>query len=182
MSYVLLGCRCPDGFTLLDFEDLPGTNPITDQNSVPSNYSDFTWTNFKALVPSIVYPNSGFMTVVAIGSGRFAVYNDLGRTASIASRPQRRFHVKSFLATGAWNNNLRLLITGSRLGFIVHTTNVILQATSASIINLDWPNIDRINLTSSGGSSAGFPHYSGVHFAMDDLCIKSQENEIDIGK
>ncbi|CAF2809699.1 unnamed protein product [Rotaria sp. Silwood2] len=125
-------------------------------------------------------PSSGCMTLVKGGTRQHVVYNNQARTASIAALPSQTFNVKSLLAAGVWNNNLRLSILGYRSSYIVYTSNVILQATATSVIDLHWTNIERLNFTSYGGTSAGFPHYSGTMFAMDDLCISKQQEEIDI--
>lgn len=178
----MLGCGCPDGFTLIDFESVPNADPNTDRNAVPANYSGFVWTNFNVVAPSLIYPNSGYMALLNSGSEHFVARNTPNLMTSIGSVPSQLFGVKSFLATGAWNNNLQLSLLGYRSGFVIYTQKVILQATTASIINLDWTNIDRINFTSSGGTSAGYPHYAGLHFAMDDLCLTKKLPEIIIGK
>ncbi|CAF4702402.1 unnamed protein product, partial [Rotaria sp. Silwood2] len=160
---------------------IPNVNPSSDANVVPSNYSGCIWSNFNVVMPSVILPNSGYMTLVKSGSGQSIAYNGQGRSASIGALPRQTLNVKSFLATGAWNNNLKLSILGYRSGYIVYTSNVILQATTTSIIDLHWINIERINFTSSAGTSAGFPNYRGSEFVIDDLCLSKQQDDIIIG-
>jgi hypothetical protein len=66
------------------------------------------------------------------------------------------------------SNSLWLL----QLGIIIHSKQVILRMTSATIVDLNWNNIDKITFSTYGRLSAASS--SSAHFALDNLCVTTK--------
>jgi hypothetical protein len=158
-------CTAPN--TLITFDDLPATGyPGV---LIPADYYNLTWSDVYYLT-SANTPNSGYPT--ALSSGQNVAYNGYGNTMSITSPSTNgSFSISSFIASSAWNDNLHLAIVGQLNGTTVYNGSIILQVTSASLVTLNWLNLDTIFFTTSGGTTNAMVSAFGEEFAMDNLCI-----------
>ena len=108
-----------------------------------------------------------------------ATQND-GLTGSITGSGGRRFDLHSLYITPVWFNNLKVKITATRAGAVVHTQTVTLAAGSPTFLNLNYSDVDKVEFASQAGS--GSPHtayfsgpfgmnFVGRIFALDTITI-----------
>ena len=108
-----------------------------------------------------------------------ATQND-GLTGSITGSGGRRFDLHSLYITPVWFNNLKVKITATRAGAVVHTQTVTLAAGSPTFLNLNYNNVDKVEFASLAGT--GSPHaayfsgpfgmnFVGRIFALDTLSV-----------
>lgn len=114
---------------------------------------------------------SGYRTVMT--SAPNVAYNGAGNDMSIAvgaSASVKSFSMQSFIAAGAWYNNLQVSMTGFRGGATIYTRTITVQTTSKVLVSLDWNNMDRMTIVTSGGASAGYGQ-DGRHVGIDNVCL-----------
>jgi MYXO-CTERM domain-containing protein len=150
--------------TVLDFEGL------ADFAKIPDGYGGFNWSEFFWSLDAFHYElnPSGYGNGLVSGSNvAFSAYASVigfGLTSGT-------FTLNGLYLTGAWNNGLNVDIVGYRLGSIVRSTTVIVDATGPTHVVLNWSGLDWVGFQSYGGVRAGY-NGTGTHFALDDLDVE----------
>jgi hypothetical protein len=154
---------------LLTFDDL---QPPNDQGSpLPTIYHGLKWGNFFFVDSSLrekEEPGTGYKHGTI--SPNNVALNGFGNPASFTSVGGTAFILDSFYLTGAFNNDLDVTVTASRLGVVLDTTTLIVSTTGPTLETLNWTGIDTLQFSSSGGT----PHngvFQGTQFALDNLTI-----------
>ncbi|CAF1019671.1 unnamed protein product [Adineta steineri] len=159
-------CTTPN--TLITFDDLPA---VSEAGLVPNNYFDLTWSNVAYIY--VRYLNSFGGNHTTLSSDVYVAFNNAGNSMTISSPAASTFSINSFIAAAFWHDNLTLSMHGKRNGATIYRQKVTLQTNIASLIVLNWTDVDSINFTSSRGildpmfSGAG----NGSQFSMDNLCV-----------
>ncbi|CAF0839677.1 unnamed protein product [Adineta steineri] len=170
---VLSDYNCTTPNTLITFDDLPA---VSEAGLVPNNYFDLTWSNVAYIY--VRYLNSFGGNHTTLSSDVYVAFNNAGNSMTISSPAASTFSINSFIAAAFWHDNLTLSMHGKRNGATIYRQKVTLQANIASLIVLNWTDVDSINFTSSRGildpmfSGAG----NGSQFSMDNLCVDIQQS------
>ena len=148
---------------------------LTDLNFIPNGYAGLSWNNMASL-NAVTYDTNPSGYFVGLVSPEFVAFNAAGNPASFGLEPS--FLVNSFYLTAAWNDDLDVLIEGLLDVTPVVSTSIQIDSTLKSLITLNWSGIDEVRLTSSGGVDN--PNFDGIgpHFAMDNLVINSEFQEV----
>ncbi|CAF1113766.1 unnamed protein product [Adineta steineri] len=148
------------GLQTITFDDIPNISPI--QNAIPSSYACFNWINgwyINANTNSTT--NTGYQAVLT--SGQYVALNRNGTTLKI-NLSNKLFDIISFWAASAYTTGLRISIQGSRNNTLVNATSITLHTNAASLVQLNWTNIDNITISSS-------PSGLGNQFTIDNLVV-----------
>ena len=88
------------------------------------------------------------------------------------------FDLVSLSASAAWNDDSQLTISGYRNSIMVINQNVTLLFGRPQRISLQWKNIDKIVLKSSGGSLyPGIDENGGYYVVLTQLVINNLNEE-----
>ncbi len=155
---------------VITFDDLTCSTAGT---SIPNGYKNLNWNNFYCLDGATYNGgNSGYNAGRV--SGNNVAYNGFGSPAeyAITTPGGAKFNLNSVYLTGAWNDNLVVTIEAYRNGSLVSNSNHTLSATAPTLVTLNLANIDRVRMSSAGGT----PHLAygadpGFQFVMDNLDI-----------
>ncbi|CAF1126846.1 unnamed protein product [Didymodactylos carnosus] len=154
----ILGCSS----TLLDFENVANT---TFSVPVPQGYGNFNWSSINLLNASYAGNYSGFYT--ALTSGQYVIYGTAGTMYSLSNT----FTLNSFVSAAGWSDNLCFNIAGFRASIRRYFQGFLLQGTVATIITLNWTDIDMLTLSSCCGiAHTGFQVFN-QYFAIDNMCV-----------
>jgi len=177
MRRLLLFCLASAGLasaaraTVLDFEGLPlwstGEGSYAD---IPNGYGGFQWDpSFYVMDAATYFVNpSGYLN--GLVSGRNVAYNAYHQDVSfwVASGT---FTLNGLYLTGAWNDGLKVDITGYLGSSAVYTATVVVNANAPTRVVLNWSGVDKVGFHSYGGVNAGY-NGVGTHFALDDLDVE----------
>ena len=145
----------------INFDDITG--PIA------NGYHGLDWSNFNVLKSTKPqFDGSGYQNGTT--SGTNVAYNRFGTPASLSSASN--FTLNSFEITGAWHNDLSVLITGYENGILAFTQQLLLNVNGPTLVTLNWVGIDSVGFESSGGFNAGLQG-DGTQFALDDLTFNA---------
>jgi hypothetical protein len=144
----------------------------TVSSPVPNGYEDFNWSNFDYLTSTpgelSGYPN-GTISSPNVG------FNGLGDPASFTSVGDTPFTLTSLFLTAAWNDGLNVAITGSLGGLVLDAETLIVSTAAATLETLNWPGINTISISTSGGTPN--PNFatggSGTQVAVDNITINN---------
>ncbi len=154
---------------VLTFENLTCGDQYSN-TQIANGYAGLNWSNVYCIDGQAAYGgNSGNKPV----SGTNVAYNGFGNPAefTITSPGGTKFNFKSVYLTGVWNDNLVVTIVAYRNGTAVSTTTHTLSATAPTWVALNLSQIDRVNMSSAGGTHHAYPGGGGTNFAMDNLDI-----------
>ncbi len=154
---------------LITFDD------FTDGDFIPNGYAGLSWNNMSSL-NAVTYDTNPSGYFVGLVSPEFVAYNAYGTPASFGLEPG--LVVNSFYLTAAWSDDLDVLIEGLLDGSPVVSTSIQIDSTLQSLVTLNWSGIDEVRLTTSGGVDN--PNFSGngTHFALDNLVVNSEFQEV----
>jgi hypothetical protein len=149
---------------LITFDE---TKIVTNSSGVPvpNGYGGLNWEN--ALVLNGLNesnPGTGYRTGVV--SPPNLIFDGFGGAMAIRSAAKNTFAINSFYSCAAWYDNITLEITGARAGTTLYTKAVSLFVQSRTFIELNWSDVDTINLNSICDTCCG-----SKHFTMDNLCV-----------
>ncbi|CAF0858484.1 unnamed protein product [Adineta steineri] len=148
------------GLQTITFDDILNISPI--QNAIPSSYACFNWINgWYANATTNSTTNTGYQVVLT--SGQYVALNRNGTTLKI-NLSNKLFDIISFWAASAYTTGLRISIQGSRNNTLVNATSISLHTNAASLVQLNWTNIDNITISSS-------PSGLGNQFTIDNLVV-----------
>ncbi|CAF1338195.1 unnamed protein product, partial [Didymodactylos carnosus] len=147
---------------VITFDDVPNSS-LNYTISIPNGYKNLNWTNGLVLNTTARpdYRLTGFYT--ALKSGQFVGYNVDHKPLTIhSSATGQTFNVSSFTIAATLVNNTQLTIVGQRSCELLYTQTLLLKVRPpATVIVLNWINLDSLILTVTNGSQ----------FAMDDLSV-----------
>jgi hypothetical protein len=135
----------------INFSDLLGG--LEKERVVPSMYRGLIWTGFSyahELFLKKTYPNSGYMTsFMSGGSSHVAFFNE--EALIDCQHSNETFTLISLTACAAWNDDLKITITGHRnsIETKMHTTTLLFG--QPQLILLHWKDIDNVTFEPSGG-------------------------------
>ena len=134
-----------------------------------AGYHGLDWSNFVT-IDGPAYGASGYKNgVVSPSNVACACAGDGGQAIDTISSATA-FSLNSGYFTSAWNNGATLLVNGFNNGALVDTTTAVLNTAGPSFLTFGWSNVDRLEFSISGGSSAGLGG-SGNYFALDNLSV-----------
>ncbi len=149
---------------VIQFDDLPNSLIMI---PVPVGYHELNWSNFT-YVNGVLFPGnpSGIQAGVV---SQDAVIDGGGGVVSTISAGM--FDFLSAYATAAWNDNLQLEAKGFIKGRLVYDQTNTLSATASNNIPFNFYGVDRVELTSSGGTPHPGYNTTGTDFVMDDVSV-----------
>jgi hypothetical protein len=170
--------RRSDASTLVTFED---TNTAAEQ-PLYNGYAGLNWQNVETMNTNWWLqdgnPVNGYVNgavspptvawVPADGSSGIA-------TATISSSTPFAFTSADF--TAAWNDNLKLQITGYLDGQLVGSQTVTVNPSAPSLVNLNFAAVDTVQLNASGGTrdpafpTAGLDPPPSPQFVIDNVTL-----------
>jgi hypothetical protein len=154
--------------TTLTFDDLPAPGYLG--VAVTNGYGGLMWNNFGYL--NVVQEANGGAGLNGYNYGDVSspdvAMNEGGARASFSSATPFEFNSGYF--TAAWNNGLRITITGFLNGIQVDRATFTVSAHSPTLMTFDWGDVTSVSFSSSGGTNAGYRGF-GEEFALDDLVI-----------
>jgi len=138
---------------------------------ISNGYEGLNWTNFGVVNTTadlaLFGQPDGFINGTV--SAPNVAFNAFGLPASVSSSTPFVFQSAYFNA--GWNNGLSITVNGLLNGVIKDTSTFTVNATGPAVLEIfDWTDINELDFSSTGGTSAGFDG-SGTEFAMDDLII-----------
>jgi hypothetical protein len=122
---------------------------------MPSTFRGLNWTGISYGNKSFFkekYPKSGYITAFNTGCSPHLGYF-LEKASITIERPNETFAFVSITACAAWNDDLKLTITGYRNSIQTNTHTTTLIFGQPQVILLQWKNIDKITFQSSGGTA-----------------------------
>lgn len=119
-------------------------------------------------VQSATVGASGYQTATI--SSPWVTYNGFGNPADYVRAG--RWDLNSLYASAAWNDGLTATFVGWRAGVQVYTKSVTLDATTVTLVQLNFKDIDRVTVSGAGGVNHGFSG-SGTHVSSDNwqICV-----------
>ncbi|CAF1308486.1 unnamed protein product [Adineta steineri] len=153
-------CREPS--SLITFDDIKNIN--ASGIPIPNGYGGLSWGNgmtFNGLNSS---SGTGYTTGVV--SPPNLAYDAFGNDIVITNATTKTFTINSFYSCAVWYDNITLEMTGTREGTTLYTKSVQLFMRNRTFIELNWSDIDSINL-----NSVCFWCCGAKHFTMDNLCV-----------
>lgn len=137
---------------MITFEDLIERN--TDVNSyhkILGTYAGFNWTN-AAFMPRRCaersFSTTGFGTALK-GNQQCVIFNFGSRAMTMRHRDT--FHIISFEATCAFQDQVQLTVQGRHTGHTTHTANFVLSYQEVKTFQLNWNNIHELEFQPMGG-------------------------------
>lgn len=160
-----LGAR-PAIATVLTFDDL--SNPGYEGATIADGYGGLSWNNFTYLNGAAEKTYGAGVSGYSNGlvSGDDVALNTGGGLAGVTSATPFEFNGGDF--TAAWNNGLKITITGYFDGAQVDQTTFTVSTHSPTLVTLGWSDLTSVTFASSGGTNAGYRGW-GEEFAMDDM-------------
>jgi hypothetical protein len=164
---VALGAR-PAVATTLTFNDLP--DPGYKGAAVANGYGGLTWDNFNYVNVQEEENDGTGLAGYNYGdvSAPNVALNGGGALAAVSSATPFEFNSGYF--TAAWNNGLRITLTGYLNGVQVDQTTFTVSAHAPTLVTLNWGDLTSVTFASSGGTNAGYRGW-GEEFALDNMTI-----------
>jgi len=164
--------------TVLDFETVNDSaeDPVY-LEFLAYDYGGLTWENmFVVNGAQERYEGSGYAAVFDSDSGPYVASNDHGKTATIGGSD---FIFYGAYFSSAWNNGLTITFEGYLDGSLILekdlekvdvTNRIWFGGADWFDDNADWIRLDALEISSSGGNSAGLTG-EGENFVMDALKV-----------
>jgi len=164
---LVLGLSTVSGATVLTFDDLTTGSTMI----IPNGYGGFNWSDMGAL-NGVTYSsgNSGYNNGRV--SGSYVAYNRYANVGSVTRATTFDFNGAYF--TGAWRDGLNLRVAGYLGASFVYGKSFTVDSTSPTWVDFNFSGIDRLTLTSAGGTENPNLGGSGAHFAMDNFTFNEK--------
>jgi len=157
----------------ITFDDLAGGGPSDVQITAP--YAGFTWANTYVLdVPLYLSQvgtsgcSNGLAQITAPNVG----FSGFGNAVAFAAPVP--FALLGMTLGAGWYDNMQVVVTGLRLGSVVHTANFTLSASVApTTASFNWSNIDRVEIApvTETGTPVGYPAGGGQQVYFDTIAV-----------
>jgi hypothetical protein len=137
--------------TTITFDDLTDNGGGT---AIANGYHGLNWSNFYVL-NTADYSGSVGENGYTNGtvSGTNVAYNGYGSPASFSGS---NFTFNSAYFTAAWNNGLKIVVTGYEDSSPIDSLSFLVNPTGPTLETFNWSGIDEVGFSSSGGTSAGY--------------------------
>lgn len=136
---------------VIDFENIPGADPLDWNNPVPSGYGGLNW-DWVYVLQKDYNPGTGFESGVV--SGNWAAYNVWNLESLVTGTT---FDFIGAYFTSAWDTSETLTITGySSSG--IQTATVLINDQTPTWFQADWTGLDTLSFSTTGNQ-----------FVMDDF-------------
>jgi hypothetical protein len=156
----------PANATTIGFDDMScGT-----ATQIPVGYQGLYWGNFYCLSSSTFVP-SGYANGVITPPN--VAFNGWGGISGIYS--SSTFTLTSGYFSGAWNNGLMVNVVAFLDNVEVDSISFVVNTTAPLLETFDWTDIDSVEFSSWGGTSAGYVGV-GTQFVLDSLVIEPSTN------
>jgi subtilisin family serine protease len=151
--------------TVINFDDLSGSF-----GSIPSSYAGFTWSADWSFISAAYATNTWGDNGYTRGttSGPNVAYNGFANPVEITATTD--FDFSSANITAAWRNDVTVTAQGYDDGVLMYTHTFTVDATEPTTHWFDFLSIDRVVISSSGGTAPVFPG-DGAHIAIDDIVM-----------
>lgn len=160
-----LGAVCyPVNADILGFEDVTST---TQYIQMPANYSGFTWTHFNVGHKDFMGP-SGYQNCTVGNYSAFTYDQYTGNADRGTISSTTLFDFDGAFLMSAWRNSMQIKVDGYRGTDLLYSNAVIVNAQTTTWFDFDYLGIDRLELTSSGGTWAGVG-YNTLHMIVDNF-------------
>jgi hypothetical protein len=145
---------------VITFDDLPN---VEFADAISDGYQGFDWSWFN-YIDKFALPNTGFEQGVV--SGKYAAYNDFAATATTSSS---LFDFNGAYLTGAWNDGLKIEVTGFLGGIARYSKTVEVNTAQAQWFTFNFFGLDSLSFFSFGGTRNLNTDGEGEHFILDNF-------------
>jgi hypothetical protein len=145
---------------VITFDDLPS---VEFADVINNGYQGFTW-NWFNYIDKFALPNTGFEKGVV--SGNHAAYNDFAATATTSGN---LFDFNGAYLTGAWNDGLKIEVTGILGGVASYSKTVMVNTAHAQWFDFNFFEIDSLSFFAYGGTRNPNTDGEGEHFILDNF-------------
>jgi hypothetical protein len=164
LAPLLLALACPVHLhaAVIGFDDITGAGVP----AIVDGYAGLDWTNMYS-VNSSTYPYDSGYVWGNVSADRAAFSGPQGSSGFASDQD---FSFDSVYLTGAWRDDLNVLVEGWDDGVLVHSTNLVVDLYAPTQFTFGWSGLDAVTFTTSGGIDAGL-RSSGPQLVMDDLVL-----------
>ena len=164
-------------FNSLQAQQVITFDELTDSPSglqIGNGYAGLTWNNFWELDGETV---DSYYGIAASGyangviSPNNVAYNYNGAVASISSATP--INVLSGYFTGAFNDDLHILIEGYNGATLLYRSIYLVNAEGPSLLSLNMDNVTEVTFDSYAGYNANLNYGSGSQFVLDNLTVSA---------
>jgi hypothetical protein len=157
--------------TTLTFDTPLNDPPTTD---FLDGYGGFDWNNFGRMLSLSWPPGFGYRNGMV--SFPHVIYNLFGDPAEISRSSLFTFNSAYF--TGAFNNDLNILVEGFQAGTPLFSQTIVVDVTAPTLFNFNWSGIDGLRFTSFGGVPGAPFGFGGNHFVMDNFTFNESVSAV----
>ena len=165
-TYTVIVTRQSAPPATLDFDDLTAGSG---GSSMPSSYGGLNWSNFEVFNPSTYSYLSGYQNAVVSSSN--VIFNSSGNPADITIA-SGTFNLVSLYVGAAWFDGLNVQFTGYNGSTQTYSQTVVANTQGPTYVLLNFNNVTRVNVSTSGGTSAGF-NFAVPQCVIDNLTYTS---------
>jgi hypothetical protein len=159
LSLGLIGTTATQA-AVITFDDLPS---VEFAGTIDNGYKGFDWSWF-AYIDKFALPNTGFEKGVV--SGQYGAYNDFAATATTSGS---LFDFNGAYLTAAWNDGLKIEVSGFVNGVAQYSKTVVINTASAQWFDFNFFGIDALSFRSYGGERNPQLDNDGEHFILDNF-------------
>jgi hypothetical protein len=153
------------------FDDLPYTPGYVAQGTVPDGYLGLNWDQLIYFEAATRNPTVGYLPATVSAPHVTANRFEHPVTITTPDSTQRFTFVGAYFGAG-WNNGLQVEVDGYVNNILQNTRTVTANTTGSQWFEFDYPDINKLIISSSGGTAAFAPNFgSFTHFAMDNFTI-----------
>lgn len=145
------------------------------QNSyypMPSHFADFTWHNAAFMAKKCArksFSNTGFDTAFQ-QDRKCAVFNFGCRPLTIWKK-ESTFTILSFEATCAFQDNVKLTVTGRRNKATIQSSVFTLRFSKVQTLHLRWKDLDELEFFPTDGTQLSTSTDTDRHVVLTALCF-----------
>ena len=149
------------------FDDLAETGFTPIGSFIPDRYAGFNWNNFGVIDPLLLgepFETSGYTNGIVSGS----YVGFIPGEGSEVTYGGGTFHFQSAYLTGAWKDQVRVLVTGYEDNTVLYQDILFVDSDVPTFIGFNYLGIDSLQISSSGGVDAGYGGF-GSQVAFDNI-------------
>ena len=153
----------------LGFDDFPFQNGTS--LPLPVNYHNLTITGGSYMFANRYLPRQSGYSTAMVSSPNILTSQ---QRMTIKRADGQPFTVISFHAAGAWNDDIRLNLVGSRqFSPLLYNQTIQLRMLNRSFVELNWSGIDTLTMNATDGRQlTSYVLYPETLFAIDDLRVR----------
>ncbi len=166
----LLASPAEAQFTILGFDDLPGT-----ETAIPNGYGGFVWDNFSSRNTCDISPDYAFCAGSLISPPNVAI-NGGGNPAAVRAVNGMPFNFLVGTFSSGTNYDMRLELAGFLNGSLVHALDIDLPFNSINAWSVDWI-VDELRFTAFV-DDLGAPAETPARFTLDEFYFAEYVNVV----